>query len=164
MGAEPICIECGHHHYQHDNISCCYSDYTCLCCGASINEDNAYWVGDEPYCRDCVEWCDECEEWCRREDGRYLERYDTWVCDDCLERYYHYCEDCNEYVYEDDCTYVESVGRYVCNDCLNENFTRCEECEEWIPNDQLKQIVDPETGEIHFYCKDCYDEVAEEAC
>lgn len=165
MGAEPICIECGHHHYQQDNISCCYSDYTCSCCGANIDEDNAYWVGDEPYCRDCVEWCDECQDWYRREDGRYLENYDRWVCDDCLERYYHYCADCDEYVHEYDCTYVESVERYVCNDCLIENFTRCEECEEWIPNDQLKQIVDPETGEVHFYCKDCYDEVAEEeAC
>lgn len=155
MGAEPICIECGERHYNTGNISCCYKKYSCVCCGDSIDEDDVRWVGDDPCCEDCATWCDDCEHYDYNDNVHWLPRYDRYVCDDCIDRDYHWCNDCRSYIHEDDCTYLESEGRYVCDECLTKYYEKCSECGEWVHKANIHEVVDPDTGEVKFYCNDC---------
>lgn len=163
MGAQPMCIECGNYHTTDNNINCCYKEYHCVCCGEELNEDDVRWVGDNPCCSDCATYCDECEHYDYESNVRWVERYDRYVCDDCLERYYRWCDECESYVLKEECTYVESVNGYICDDCLEEYFEKCAECGEYHLKHEMIDVVDDETGEIKLYCVNCHEK-AEEAC
>lgn len=106
IGTDSICPECGEYHTYDENIFCedCVEGrrrVRCADCGEWIDEDEAYWVDGEPYCRGCVCYCEDCEEYVRERDitrtihGRY-------VCDRCLEENYTYCDDVDEYVPNDE--------------------------------------------------------------
>ena len=116
VGATPICINCGDRHMKADNIDCCKPD-TMICedCGCVINEDEAIWVGNYVYCRDCVSYCDYCEEY-HREESHWINRDDISVCESCLNEYYVYCPECDDYVDRDDAVYDEIDGEYYCLD------------------------------------------------
>jgi hypothetical protein len=163
MGAQPMCIKCGDYHHTTGNISCCYMEHICSCCGDEICEDDIRWVGDNPCCPDCASWCDECEHYDYNDNVHWIQSEDRYVCDDCLDRYYRYCEDCNEYVHRDNCTYVGSIGEYVCDDCLERYYERCSECGVYYYKEDMTEVVDDETGEVKFYCSGCHEK-AEEAC
>ena len=163
MGEEPICIRCGYTHGVEDNISCCDSRWTCSCCGAEIDdEDDVYYIRDEPYCCDCAVYCDLCGEYELSEYTTYIESEGINVCNDCRDDYFTWCGCCDEYVRNDDVTYVERDGFYVCNECLEYHYHQCEKCEEYVHDDDVNDVVDDETGEIHFYCNDCLREIEEE--
>lgn len=120
VGASPICVECGCHHKVEENINCCQADtYRCEGCGCRIDEDDAIYVNDEIYCRNCVSYCDHCGEY-HRGDSTYLDRYDRDVCEWCLREYYVMCYDCEEYVLSDNAIYDEESGEWYCNDCYAE--------------------------------------------
>lgn len=157
IGAHPICIECGCRHYTEDNISCCDEDYVCASCGEHLSRDDVCWVGDMPYCNDCVTWCDICATYEPNANTTWIESENRYVCNYCLERYYTRCDECDEWYHNDNVCWVESAERYVCDDCINELYTRCDNCEEFFPNTDIHHTID---GDL--LCDNCLIECAEE--
>lgn len=140
LGAAPICIECGYTHNCEENINCCDSNkYTCECCGNRIDEDEVCWVGDYPYCNDCVTYCERCGGYELNDDATWIPSEDRYICRSCLEYYYVYCEDCDEYVSSENVTYIDEYDRYVCDDCLNRYYSECKKCGNWVYNDDLSE-------------------------
>jgi hypothetical protein len=156
IGAEPICIECGHRHDTSENINCCHEDYQCEHCGCYIERGDERWIGDCVYCSDCVIYCDCCEEYVECGNTHYIRGYGD-VCDDCLEDNFTWCDECNEYCHNDEMTYVESTERDVCESCLEDLYTKCAECDEYFPNDDLNLTADG-----RWLCDDCYEEYESE--
>lgn len=156
LGYQPICITCGEYHHNTENISCCqdYSEYTCEDCGRMLDEDDVYWVNGDPYCRECVDYCHCCSEY-TREETTYIESEDIYVCESCLEYYYYWCDECEEYHNRDYCTWLDVYDKYVCDDCIEEYYEQCDECGKYYKKEDVKEIEDEETGEVHFYCKHC---------
>ena len=157
MGATPICISCGNHHEVMDNIDCCSSGERCEHCGCRIDREDVRWVGDYPYCEDCVTYCDCCNEWEVNDRVTYIASEDRYVCSWCLDEYYSRCEYCGEFVHNDDATWVEDERGYVCQDCLENHYFKCEHCEEWFRNYDMCELDGNE------YCESCYDEIMEKA-
>ena len=85
MGAPPICIDCGGIHYETESINHCCSGYECECCGRRISEDDACWVGDYHYCRDCVTYCEYCNEYELNDRVTWIESEDCYVCEYCRD-------------------------------------------------------------------------------
>lgn len=152
LGAAPICIECGECHSYNESINHCDNRYTCTECGDRIDEDDVYWVGDEPYCCDCVTYCEICGEYEVNQNMTYIPSEDRSVCDSCLDRFYVYCDDCGEYYDRDRMNYLENLDKCVCNDCFEE-YTQCNECGLWVYNDEIN-----EDG----LCEECAAEMEEE--
>lgn len=148
LGAAPICIECGFTHSFTENINECSSGCHCENCGDTIsNGDSIYWIGDSPYCCDCVTYCDCCDEYVLNDNTVWIERENRYVCDDCIRDYYVYCEECNEYVYNDEVTYISELGMWVCNDCIDRYYVECDECGKLIYKDEA----------INGLCEDCFN-------
>ena len=137
VGSDPICIECGRYHSVEENINCCSrAGYYCADCGEWIPEDEVRWVGDAPYCSECVHECGRCGRY-HHDEETYIRSEGIYVCEHCAENYYNYCECCDEYV---DCrytTYIESEERYVCDSCLEDHYEKCECCDEWWPREDF---------------------------
>lgn len=153
VGSAPICVECGDRHHVENNINCCNRGLVCADCGTPISEEDAYYVGGEPYCRDCVRYCERCDEY-HRGDEEYVEGY-GWVCEWCLHEDFIRCDRCGTYVRDYDATYIESEEIYVCQRCLNRHYSYCEECGEYCPDD-----------EVHYHngrqlCDNCYENLNE---
>lgn len=164
MGAEPICINCGEYHTVEGNIDCEYDDdsyYYCEDCGTRMHEDNVYWVGDYPYCRECVTYCERCGEYETNDEAVWIESENIYVCGSCYERYYSYCECCGKYWDNDQMTEVDG-GTWVCYDCREEYYTMCCDCGEFYPNEDMLEVINPRTGEVKSYCEDCYEEEMED--
>ena len=156
IGHNPICIDCGSEHRCTENINHCENGtYICECCGHRINEYDVRWVGDYPYCEDCVTYCDECGEYEINDRVRYVESTDRYVCDACLEYNYVCCDECGEYVPCCDTYYVESEDRYVCDYCRENEFERCHGC------GQLVRNADIEMYDSDWYCPDCIERIRE---
>lgn len=155
VGASPICIECGCIHDVEENINCCSESGGCYCdnCGDYISEDDAIYVGDYVYCRDCVEYCNYCEEY-HRGDSTYVYGYGD-VCDDCLSAHFEYCEDCDSYVHDDNAYWIDGCNKWVCRDCIDE-YTQCDECEEYYHNDDITEVGN------RCLCPNCYEDECEE--
>lgn len=151
IGARPICVECGHRHWEEKTINCCMSGYVCSDCGERVSEEDVVWINGEAYCRDCCSWCDRCEEY-HRGNSTWIPSEERYVCEWCLREYYVYCDECDEYEYEDDAHYIESEGRYVCNSCFEDYYSYCEDCGALCRNEDMN---------VHDYltlCDDCYAE------
>ena len=152
LGAAPICIECGERHGRDESINCCGSGYTCTECGERIDEDDVYWVDEEPYCCDCVTYCAVCGEYEVNRNTTYIPSENRSVCDSCLDRYYVYCDDCEEYYDRDKMNYLKNLDKYLCDDCFA-NYTQCNECGRWFYYTEIN-----EDG----LCEDCAEEMEEE--
>lgn len=149
LGAAPICIECGERHSYEEGINHCGNGCTCTECGDRIDADDVYWVGDEPYCCDCVTYCEICGEYEVNQNMTYIPSEDRSVCDSCLDRYYVYCDDCGEYYDRDEMNYLENLDKCVCNDCF-EDYTQCNKCGRWFYYTEIN-----EDG----FCEDCAEEM-----
>ena len=157
VGHAPICIECGYEHDCEDNISCCNNGIKCAACGEYVDEDDAIYIDEEPYCRDCVFYCDDCGEYYVGE-GTYVHDsrcYELYVCESCRDEYYECCAECGEYHPRDYMNYIESQGEYVCSDCCDYYYSFCEECGECFRNNNLRE----HKGKM--YCEDCLREILE---
>lgn len=157
VGAAPICIWCGDTHGEDSYISCCGgSAYTCTCCGYSIDEDDVFWIDDEPYCNECVSYCECCDEYHRADDMIWISSESRDVCRGCVHDYYVVCEHCGEYVYEDDAECDEN-GRTYCSQCASEYIATCAECGCVInlEYDEVREV----NGKL--VCEDCADTVEE---
>ena len=155
LGAKPICISCGYRHDYTENISCCKSDgYYCTECGQWIDEDDVYWVGDDPYCGDCVVYCERCD--CCVPYNDAIRVNGSYYCQDCVDEHAYKCDNCGEYVfndYDDDVITTEE-GHIYCRDCADDKAFYCEECCEYHDIDCGIEV------EGDWYCKDCIDKIA----
>ena len=158
MGAYPICIECGYTHNETENINHCSGGMVCESCGRHISRDDVHWVGDDPYCGDCVTYCERCGNYELNDYATWIESEDRYICEYCRDEYYSRCEHCGDWYHNDDLTYVDSTERYVCEDCLDYTYYQCEDCEEYFPRKDMNEYVNPDTGEVCFYCDECYAE------
>lgn len=155
VGHMPICIECGEEHETDDNINCCADKYYCAECGCRISDpEEVVWIGDRPYCRECVSWCDRCEEYFVGQETRTADGH--YVCDNCLDEYYHMCYECGEYYRRHAVHYVDSVEGYVCDDCLEEHYSNCDACGEPFRSEDLT------VHNGHWLCDDCLEQAKEE--
>lgn len=157
VGAEPICIECGCRHETESNINCCRDYKGCYCadCGDPIDEDDAYYVNGEYYCRDCVEYCECCHEY-HRGETYFIDSEDIYVCESCYDEYYVTCDCCHSNCNRDDATWIESEDVYVCDECRDDHYFCCDECGEYFHNDDI-HCHDDRT-----LCEDCYEECLDE--
>ena len=158
VGHEPICIDCGDEHGVQDNINCCADRYTCSDCGCVLHSDDICWVGDNPYCSDCVTFCPICEEYECNDNTTYIECEDRYVCSYCLDNNYTRCNECGEYYPDERIRYVDSTDRDVCDDCLEWHYKRCDDCGEYFPDDELHDIEDDSL------CEECYQKRNKEEC
>ena len=148
VGSEPICIQCGDTHSIEHTINCCGTKVRCNKCGALIDEEDARYFDDEPYCDDCCHYCDRCGEY-HLGKITWIERESLYVCDDCLATHYALCEECEEYHNVDDMTYLEHNFAYICSACRDEYYTLCEECDEYYRNDEVTE------RDGRYLCEDC---------
>lgn len=164
MGAEPICINCGEYHTVEGNIDCEYDEdeYNyCEDCGCRIHSDNTYWVGDYAYCHDCVTYCERCGEYEVNDNTYWIESEQRYVCESCYDDYYGHCDCCNDIFSQDELTEV-SGNQWVCSECLREEYTECAGCGDIVYNDEVREVVNHRTGEVTYYCEDCYEEEEDE--
>lgn len=148
VGHSPICIECGCEHDREENINCC-NTVICYNCGEEINREDAHEIDGEYYCSSCCERCDSCGQYVRS-STTYVGAY-TYVCDDCLEKYYARCDECGDYV-EIDSTYTTVDGNDICPDCYERYYERCAECGDLYPLDELNDDM---------LCYDCANKEVE---
>lgn len=152
VGHAPICIKCGQTHDISENINCCATNgYYCTECGEWIDEDDVCWVGDEPYCSDCVTYCDCCDTYDLNENMVWIDSEGRYICSDCANRYYVQCEDCYDYIPSDEAV-CAADGRYICQSCFEEYYAVCNECGEVYPSSELQEL------DNCYYCPDCYEE------
>lgn len=163
IGHRPICIECGNHHDITESINCCNLPngmVRCADCGRIIDEDEAHWVDDEPYCGGCVNYCSHCECW-HREEEYYVRHYNSWggahICETCYNEDFTTCSDCGEIIRNEDTYYIEGEDRDVCSDCHDNWYRECAECGEEY------HIVHMHQHNDEWYCATCHSEVEEEA-
>ena len=129
----------------------------CPICGQIIdliNDEYVFHDDGEYYHEDCFNEnfikCDECGKIVPREETTYLNEYDKYVCDNCLDTYYYRCDHCDSYVHQDN-VYWGRDERPYCEDCFNEYFTICENCDETIWRDDAYYDSDG-----YAYCPDCW--------
>ena len=168
FGATPICISCGCEHEETECISCCdcgddyddddYDDddyVTCECCGDEICEDDAYWVGDNPYCGNCVTYCEDCGEYYLNDDVSEIDG--VYVCKHCIEDGdYYLCEHCGE-LHHIDCMIVTEDGHKYCKYCADDLVYECEACE----GDYIKENLHYDEETDCLYCDSCYEKLLE---
>ena len=158
IGHQPRCISCGDLHYNHESIlceNCAGTAYYCEGCGARVDEDDAYLVNGEVYCRDCVEFCEVCGEAILPEDG--YETRNGYVCGYCCDRDYCYPVDEDDYYYPiEDCVYCEETGEWYLGS--NEGYTwhYCCECGAVVPDNDTYMCYKGA------YCEDCFNHLPEE--
>lgn len=135
---------------------CLSSHYTkCDDCGEYVPDDEVTRVYNDDYvCDKCLDnygYCEDCGEYYPYDDIRYVEEYDTHVCDDCFREHYRECYDCGRIVSESDAVYSDNGDAY-CQECYDENFYHCCDCGTEVHRDDVRFIDgDP-------YCEDCYDD------
>ena len=141
----------------------------CAGCGDRFYDDDLYYCEDtgDYRCSDCCTYCERYDEYYSNEctsfdtvhmEGRYGTRSETW-CMDAIENDAFTCNDCGEYWRDGDGVLVHDsygIERWVCPECAAD-YAECDECGERYGEDDLKEFVDPETGEVKMLCPDCYE-------
>lgn len=130
IGAEPICVVCGHRHETYDNVSCCGGGglYHCANCGFEVYEHDAILIDGEYYCEDCVSVCSNCGQ--MHHDVVYVGSIQGYVCRDCLMERFAYCEYCHHYHPKNEINYLDDMGIQICDSCYDDAVAQCERCGE----------------------------------
>ena len=134
---------------------------TCAECGRVIEDGDDYYEFDgEIYCADCdselFDVCGDCGDKFYRDDMRWIENYDHYVCDDCYDDYIT-CANCGDEVRRNH-AYSTNDG-LVCEYCRDNYYSCCDQCGEVFHNDDLSWDDESEC----YYCNDCYANVEERA-
>jgi hypothetical protein len=100
----------------------------CEECGCSINEDDANYLEgyDGYFCDDCIEKCDECGEYVHKNDTQWMDGEDSTWCDDCANQYKTTCDDCGHDIHVDHSSMTED-DYTLCESCAEEH--KCDECD-----------------------------------
>lgn len=158
------CVVCGTHGiYDHQFPVCgdCIGNghFYCDCCGCYTDDGPEHYVDGEDVtvCQyhydEYVEGCQECgtEYYTDCDHMTRVDSEDAWVCNACLEAYYHQSEYSDEWFRENNMTELEGVG-WVANDEV-ENYAHAEDRDHdlYLLIDDLNEYVDPDTGEVKYY-------------
>lgn len=112
----------------------------CHCCGCVI-EGDPIWIGDDPYCQDCVFQCEHCHEMESIENKHIIGRNeDMRICQNCYDNEVRLCSICQESELIDNLADVD--GCLVCPGCVEENTSYCESCEEDHLNENMTETWD----------------------
>jgi len=144
VGARVPCPNCGQYSVldpQSFLCSNCEEKETVRCanCGFILNENDALWYDNEPFCEDCwndlFSYCDNCGEYYPRE---YITRGPdgNFYCETCLESLFERCENCGEYFSRDNLSEGPD-NRYYCENCFLSIFSPCDICDEYHENADL---------------------------
>ena len=93
----------------------------CAYCGEVIEDEyDSVYVGDEIYCRDCIDehftTCDCCDEYVFEEDDYGNDG--ICLCRDCYRSHYDTCHNCNSLIHEDDFHWYDD--HIYCASCYDE--------------------------------------------
>ena len=95
----------------------------CDCCGAVIEDDDYYLVGDDILCQSCVDdecgRCDCCEELIYTSDA-YTDE-DNFLCQACFEDHYTRCDCCDRIIRTSDAYYTDDAC--YCYDCYEKKHS-----------------------------------------
>jgi hypothetical protein len=104
--------------------NCFYDVEFCNDCNCLIdksNDDFIYNVDSQIICEDCREsylYCESCQEYHSEDRVTYIEQFDRYYCEHCLNDIYYWCNYCEQY-----------FGRYEnchCDDCENSHYNLLE--------------------------------------
>lgn len=118
----------------HNYCEECYEERVriCSCCGASLDEDHAYYVDEECYCEECYHEhftdCERCGQTCSNDEVHETPN-GSWYCTSCYDEKVGECDICNKKFYYLDLIEDGLDEDYVCNDCFYEKYYRCENCD-----------------------------------
>lgn len=120
VGEEARCINCYSLVDDDGTLWCCDCEggYTCAECGRTISSENAYHVGENTYCEDCVSYCEQCNEYVRDEliDVYNAHGRTIYMCQSCYDECANVCDECDD-SYLSRCL-TEHEGRFLCPTCL----------------------------------------------
>lgn len=101
VGSRCKCLKCGVEYIKStESFMCNDCDFefgvfdsetytTCDCCGRRIYREDAFYVGDEELCEECVNsecfYCDRCEEYHFNDNRVYIEEEDCYICRYCAD-------------------------------------------------------------------------------
>lgn len=139
-------------------------DPICPVCGDSlVNEECDEEEAEHIVCLKCADKdmreCDRCGDVVSEDELTYLDRYNRYVCNYCLDNHYYWSSVMHCYL--DDYEAEAFTDKYGCTEYATEDWLRdndyacCENCGVW---EHINRGVDTEDG--HFYCKDCADDCA----
>lgn len=127
---------------------------TCYECGCRLDEGDAYWGNDYPYCENCYhENFRHCEYYCDdfHVDGGFETVYrvgyggrrlsEQW-CRDAVDSHAIYCDGVDEYWHEDDAVTNTHNNEAISPVEAENDYTLCEETDLYWPNDEIRQLVD----------------------
>lgn len=127
--------------------------FECYDCGNYFSNSEATHVeGVGDVCDSCLSdyyYCEDCGRYYCSDDIHYIGRYDSYVCDDCIDRNYVWCEECEEYVLAEDAEEID--GSYYCPSCVEEYAWRCDHCSEL-------HMGSSHDVDGNILCDDCFDE------
>ena len=126
----------------------------CADCGCVIEDDEFYEVNGNIYCEDCYndnfESCGDCGEVFHRDEMHWIDGYDYYVCDGCIDDYSE-CANCG--ALERRNNMYSSVDGDICEYCADYNYTTCDDCGTRVHNDYIRYDEDSDC----YYCENCYD-------
>jgi len=117
----------------------------CYDCGCRENIDNMTYVGDEPYCENCLNnsftWSDIEDSFIENDDTVYLEDTDSCVSSWYADNYCHRCDRCGEYYRTKGNGSIGPDDIWRCDDCHSRLFACCDECDCEVSIDDLENGV-----------------------
>ena len=89
----------------------------CTNCGSMVDEDCAYYIGDDTLCESCgadnTDCCQQCGERIYTDDMMCVN--DDWYCNYCFDRYFAACDSCGEA--DEQHRMHERDNEMLCADC-----------------------------------------------
>lgn len=170
-----------------DSLVCesCFDGHWCSCedCGEVIRKEDAQEVNGASMCESCAEEyhvCEDCGRSFREHDGEWLDRYDIFVCDTCIRRFYTRCDDCGTVTRDGEIVRAYS-GRNICEACFSDDYYICDDCGNAVhAGDTIRRngraycpdcAPDEESEEVNSYsykptpvCRKCKPEQARDLC
>lgn len=98
-------------------------------------------VDDEYVCIDCIESdyakCHYCRNWELRDNMRWGEYLNAYVCESCCEDNLSWCDRCEDYVPNTHEVIIDDDGNteYWCDSCIDNNATWCDNCDTYYSDD-----------------------------
>lgn len=119
VGDKARCLCCASSVASEGDMHCtaCGDIEYCSICDDRIHGSNIHWIGDTPYCSDCVDYCDMCEAYTiNGVTTVYTANSGVCACPTCIDEYAHTCDECEELYLLDSLEQVED--EYLCPHCV----------------------------------------------
>jgi len=94
----------------------------CLCCGENYISEHGVMVCSDCYDENDYIRCADCGAIIPRDEARYIDGSECYVCEDCYNDNYMECASCGGLYHTDDLYYHEGDDCYYCRDCYNDRM------------------------------------------